>query len=282
MSLAIKLIALDLDGTLSLDNHQVSPATRDALAGLHNDGVEVVIATGRRYRTSRYVIDNLGIDTYCVCNGGALVKDHTQTTILESTMSAEDLSYLVKTARQYDIALSAQRDAHSRGGPDLVIDNVVTWGTQAARYFADNQQYAEAKDLLHKPDNYLVLGCFDEEHKLKAYQAQIQREQPGFDSVVVPHIGSDHFYLEVTVKAINKWHGLSHLAQHFNLDAENICAVGDQMNDYAMVQAAGHGIAMGNGSPALQAIADMVCGHHDADGLLDVVRYIRNHNEQHG
>jgi HAD superfamily hydrolase (TIGR01484 family) len=60
----IKLIALDLDGTLALPNHQVSPATREGLHQLQDDGVEVVIATGRRYRSALYVIDNLGLETY--------------------------------------------------------------------------------------------------------------------------------------------------------------------------------------------------------------------------
>ena len=51
------MIALDLDGTLAVENHQVLPATRDALKDLHFNGVEVVIATGRRYRTTRLVIE---------------------------------------------------------------------------------------------------------------------------------------------------------------------------------------------------------------------------------
>ena len=70
----IKMLALDLDGTLAIDNHQVLPATRDALKHLHDADVEVVIATGRRYRSTRYVIDNLGFEVFAVCNGGALVK----------------------------------------------------------------------------------------------------------------------------------------------------------------------------------------------------------------
>ena len=82
----IKMIALDLDGTLAIDNHQVSPATREALTALHDGGVEVVIATGRRYRTTRYVIENLGFDVFAVCNGGALIK-HADT----ETLHAETL-----------------------------------------------------------------------------------------------------------------------------------------------------------------------------------------------
>ncbi|NIQ97686.1 MAG: HAD-IIB family hydrolase, partial [Desulfuromonadales bacterium] len=68
------MIALDLDGTLALENHTVSPATRSALTELSLEGIEVVIATGRRYRTTRFVIDDLGLEVYAVCLGGALGK----------------------------------------------------------------------------------------------------------------------------------------------------------------------------------------------------------------
>ncbi len=91
MTQAIKLLALDLDGTLALDNHQVSPATKDALCRLHQDDVNVVIATGRRYRTTRFVIENLGFDVATVCNGGALVKDHQQNTLHETAFSRLEL-----------------------------------------------------------------------------------------------------------------------------------------------------------------------------------------------
>ena len=58
----IRMIALDLDGTLAIADHQVSSATRTALLELHEGDTEVVIATGRRYRTTRFVIENLGFD----------------------------------------------------------------------------------------------------------------------------------------------------------------------------------------------------------------------------
>ena len=86
----IKMIALDLDGTLALANHEVSPATKDALTNLHADGVEVVIATGRRYRTTRFVMDNLGFDVFAVCNGGALVKAPDQSTLHAEVLDVAD------------------------------------------------------------------------------------------------------------------------------------------------------------------------------------------------
>ncbi|MFT6037591.1 MAG: HAD superfamily hydrolase (TIGR01484 family), partial [Candidatus Azotimanducaceae bacterium] len=113
---AIRLLALDLDGTLSLDDHKISPATRAALEQLHTrDDVEVVIATGRRYRTTRYVADKLGFDVSIVCNGGALVKNQLQQTLQSTEFEREHIVFLTGIARELGMTLSAQRDSHQHG-----------------------------------------------------------------------------------------------------------------------------------------------------------------------
>jgi len=179
----IKMLALDLDGTLAVNNHQVLPATRTELKNLHETGVEVVIATGRRYRTTRFVIDNLGFDVYAVCNGGALVKTPNAETHHETTYSMSELNDIVSIARDTDLTLFSQ-------------------------------------------------------------------------------------------------HGLSKVASLFNLEADNICAVGDQLNDLPMLKAVGHGVAMGNGNKALHSYTKFVCGNHDEDGILEVIEYIGEHNHK--
>ncbi len=62
----IKILALDLDGMLVLQDHEISAVTRSCLTQLSNQGIELIIATGRRYRTTRYVIENLGFPVHAV------------------------------------------------------------------------------------------------------------------------------------------------------------------------------------------------------------------------
>ena len=145
----IKLIALDLDGTLAIDNHQVSTLTREALDKLHQDGVEVVIATGRRYRTTRYVIKNLGFEVFAVCNGGALVKAPDQTTVYRESFS---IIPILEIARELKLTLFAQRDAHQYGGADFIIDSVPTWNEITSRHIDINQ------DWHHPPPSQMVPG----------------------------------------------------------------------------------------------------------------------------
>jgi len=271
------MIALDLDGTLAIENHQILPATRDALDDLRSNGVEVVIATGRRYRTTRFVIENLGFDVYAVCNGGALVKGPDQSTLHTENY---DVSPVTELARTLGMTLFAQRDAHELGGADFIIDAHSKWNEATLAHFNNNSKWAAKADLLGSEREYLVAGVFDKESALNELASEIASRFPDiYNTIVVPHLDSGHFYCEISPKHIDKWHGLTKLHEHLDIEAEHTCTVGDQLNDMAMVKAAGHGIAMGNGHEDLQKVARFICGHNQEDGILDVVKYIHDINE---
>ena len=275
-NIAIQLIALDLDGTLALENHQVSPATREALQDLHENGVEVVIATGRRYRTTRHVIDNLGFEVFAVCNGGALVKNPDQTTLHSDSFH---VSELVELSRSLELSLFAQRDAHEHGGPDFIMDSVPSLNTASRNHIENNSQWCELSDLGNSESEFMVAGCFNDETTLNRYAEAIHEAFPGtYNTIVVPHLQTGYFYCEVSLEHIDKWQGLKKVADLLDVEADEVCTVGDQLNDMAMVEAAGHGVAMENGHDDLKRAASFVCGHNERDGILDVVNYIHEHN----
>jgi len=95
---------------------------------------------------------------------------------------------------------------------------------------------------------------------------------------VISNDDPEDWYCEITLARVTKWHGLLQLANLFNISAENICAVGDQVNDLPMLVAVTHGVAMGNAVEVLRDKATFVCGNHDEDGILEVIDYIRKHN----
>ncbi len=277
----IRMLALDLDGTLAVGDHDVLPATRRELVKLHHSGVEVVIATGRRYRTTRFVIDNLGLDVYAICNGGALVKAPDGSTLHARTIPAQDINSLVGIARSMNLALFCQRDSHETGGPDFIIDDAVDWCPLTEKYYRENRQWSGREDLLNCDSAFMVTGTMGEKGQLETFAERIELHSPGrFNNMIVPHIGGQHYYCEITLAEVTKWYGLSRLADLFGIDATSICAVGDQINDLPMLKAVSHGVVMGNGIRELHEYARFVCGAHDADGLLDVIDYIRTHNDE--
>ena len=79
---------------------------------------------------------------------------------------------------------------------------------------------------------------------------------------------------EISPIGITKWSGIQHVAREWDIPAEEICAVGDDVNDLPMIEAAGLGIAMGNALPEVKAAADRVAPSHDEDGLAQAVDWL--------
>jgi|TARA_B100000315_G_C14591529_1_gene596102 hypothetical protein len=280
----IELLALDLDGTLVIPEHQISSKTRSCLTQLTREGIELVIATGRRYRTTRYVIENLGFPVHAVCNGGALIKHRDQSTLQQTCIATEKLTQIGGLARANGHALVAQRDSHAKGGADFVVDSGVQWNQPTRFYFENNRNFSAGSNYLDQEnaDEFLALGMFGEHDPLRAFCQQVGRSFQGqFHTTVVPFNTLQTWYCEITQAHVTKWSGLEFLADMLQVTIPDaICAVGDEMNDLAMVRHAGVGVAMGNGNPDLQKEADWICGNHDEDGLLMVADYIREHNDK--
>jgi hydroxymethylpyrimidine pyrophosphatase-like HAD family hydrolase len=79
---------------------------------------------------------------------------------------------------------------------------------------------------------------------------------------------------EIAPAGITKWSGIARLAHEWGITAGEICAVGDDVNDIAMIRAAGLGVAMGNAPEEVKAVADRIAPSHDEDGLAEVVRWL--------
>jgi len=280
MTNSINLLALDLDGTLVVEGHDVSTATRAALEELHSGEVEVVIATGRRFRTTQFVIENLGFPVFAVCHGGALIKQPNGKTLHHFSFSPEDVSALLELTRAAGMTLFGQRDSHDLGGPDFVLDHACPWNTHTQEYYDNNQPWSHGDDLAAFSGALLNLGVFDTESALLQLSDRVTSQLGDrYNLTIVPN-PSGTWYCEINQGDVDKWRGLSVLADHLNLEAEQICVAGDQVNDLAMMKAAPHAFAMANGSDELHQYATSVVGRNDEDGLLEVVDYIHYHNAE--
>jgi hydroxymethylpyrimidine pyrophosphatase-like HAD family hydrolase len=82
------------------------------------------------------------------------------------------------------------------------------------------------------------------------------------------------FMCEIAPGGVSKWSGICHLAEQWGIGPSEICAVGDDVNDIAMIRGAGLGVAMGNALPEVKAAAHRVAPCHDDDGLVSVVEWL--------
>ena len=271
----IRLIALDVDGTLAARGDEVTPATRAALHRASRAGVQVAIATGRRYRTTLRVVQSLGLPVDTVCLGGALVKDGQQRTVHAEHFDPEDFVVIHALAREHGHAIICHRDSAERGGADFVIDADVEWNEHTRRYVENNEAWAgRGTDFgPHGCPDAMVIGAFGPETSLRAWHTAIEERHPDrFAPNVVP--SGDHYYLELTPRDVSKWTGLCTLAARHGIPPESICAVGDQVNDLPMLRAAGMAVAMGNATGVVKEACHWVTGACDEDGIVAVVERV--------
>ena len=268
----VSLLAIDIDGTLVVKGDHVPPASRVAVRRAVDHGLRVMLATGRRYRTTRLVVEQIGVPLAAVCLGGALTKDENGATLASEAFAAPQIARLLELARCHRLNLLLQRDSFERPGPDFIADAAGSWNVNMRRYMEVNGNVGHV-DPAPEASNYddiLMLGCFAE----RAPLADLQRDIDAlgeFSTVLVVSKKTPGWYLEVILAHVNKWTALQRFAAGIGVSESAICAVGDALNDLPMLRGAGLGVAMGNAEAKVQAAADWVTGSNTEDGLGSLI-----------
>ena len=270
----ISLLAIDIDGTLITGDDEVTSATKAALHRAVAADLRLVLATGRRYRTTRRVMDALGLGLPAICLGGALTKNAAGETIRRIAFAPAHVRTLLTLARRRGIALALQRDAHALGGPDFVMDASEQWNGPTQRYVRVAGELCQPETAPERVvgDDALVAGCFGDFEPLALLQKDADGELAGaINSVLVRSQKTPGWYLEITAGRVDKWQALRSFAADAGVGENAICAVGDAGNDLPMIRGAGFGVAMGNADPAVKAAADWVTKANHEDGVAALV-----------
>lgn len=264
----ITLLALDLDGTLLDPRGHVSERNRLAIENAREQGVRVALVTGRRFRDSRPIALELGLDVPLISHNGALTK-HAET---------------LQTVSVLPLPLSAARDALSIGreagadallsdnheGPGvLVYDHIRGDNSAAQRYVAwarrlhgseeggkAVQQVDSLEDYLdHDPIHLAFSGGCNEMDQLE----EILKNElgPKVKVLSTKYIEQDFTLLDILNPAASKGAGVAAAAAELGATQEEIMAVGDNFNDLEMLLFAGIGVVMSNAPAALKEIAGL-------------------------
>lgn len=273
----IRLVVLDVDGTVTDARHQVTEAARRAVDQMRAAGVRVMLATGRRYRDALPIATQLAITEPLVTASGGLVKrpaDHATLHRAQFTAGVLEqvLATIVAAGHEpvvYTDSFAAGYDFHCRGLPDAGTGG----GSGFAEYLERNRSLARVVPDLHlRPPAEAFAGfAMGSEQAMKRLEGDLARQFAG--QVSLHTIRSPRYsdwLCEIAPAGVTKWTGVIRLAATWGIGPTEICAVGDDANDLPMVRGAGLGIAMGNGRPELQRVADRVVRSHEAGGMLDV------------
>ncbi|WP_283679449.1 Cof-type HAD-IIB family hydrolase [Lentilactobacillus sp. Marseille-Q4993] len=261
----IKMIALDLDNTLLTSDKTISKVNESALKKLHEQGIKVVLCTGRPINAIWHFIEQLGLteaaDFTITFNGALVIHNQDKQALAKSGMKKDDLVALHDFAQANDTPLDVLNFEQAYSITDL--KKSIYEDQFNGRLHFDHMTFADL------PDDQLyskaILSAVKEE--LDGYVAKLPDNLYQQYHIVrsQPHI------LEFLAAGMDKKVGLSHLLDHFGWDFSNLMAFGDAENDHGMIEAAGVGVAMANASDEIKAVANETTLSNDEDGVAAFV-----------
>src|SRR5687767_14473184 len=258
----IKLLALDLDGTLLDSRGEIPDANRNAIRQAEQRGVLVTIATGRRFRDGRPVGLELELNAPLVTHNGALLKyADSLETVATSLLATETAMEIVRVGKQFGGDALVSADPHGRGtllydrvsDDNLPLQKYIAWSTRLHGNEAEEavMHVGDLNDVLHEHEVIHISfsgGC-SRMHEMLDYL----RHELGDTVTVLPTIYPNRNFtlLDILPPDASKGKGVEKLALLNQLTSENVMAIGDNFNDVEMLEFAGTAVVMGNADPSL-------------------------------
>jgi len=287
--MTISLLALDLDGTLLDSRGVISKRNRVAIDNARRQGVHVALVTGRRFRDSRPVALELGLDVPLISHNGALTKHAvTLQTVCVLPLPVEAAREALQIGRgvEADALLSDDHEGlgvlvydHLRGG-NTAAHKYISW---ARRIHGEEegakavQQVASLEDYLdHDPIHLSFSGGCVEMDQLE----EILKTELGSTVKILgtKYLEQDFTLLDVVNAAASKGAGVAAAAAELGVVREDIMAIGDNYNDLEMLLFAGTGVVMANAPLTLREIAGLhpTASNRDDGVALAIEQFILN------
>lgn len=255
-----KLVALDVDGTIVDERNRLTEPVREAVRGLVDRGIEVVISTGRAIPGVLDVVDKLGLEgRHAIASNGAVVLAYPPVDILHTVT--------------FDASEAVRRVLAEMPDAIVAVEELGT-GYRVSRPFPTGEingtiVVEDVEALIAEPVVRVIIRSPD--HAPEEF-GEIVRGL-GLDDTSY-YIGYDA-WLDLAPQGVSKAYGLEVLCEKLGVERSEVLAVGDGNNDVEMLQWAGRGVAMGQAPDVLKDVADDVTGSIHEDGLLtELQRYL--------
>ena len=247
----IKLIALDLDGTLLTTDKKLTERTKSMLKAAREQGVKVVLTTGRPLKAMDFFLKELGTDghedEYTITFNGGLVQKNTGEILDKTVFSIDDVSRIYEETEKLNIPL----DAISEG----IVYQIQS--DQESLYAQFNPALTFIPTAFEDLSSQITYNKCVTAFPQELLDAAIQKISPElFDKYEI--FKSRELLLEWSPKNVHKATGLAKLIEHLGIDRSQVMACGDEANDLSMIEWAGLGVAMQNAVPEVKAMANVV------------------------
>jgi Cof subfamily protein (haloacid dehalogenase superfamily) len=267
----IRLLALDIDGTI-LDSHgQVPDANRVAIARAIDAGVEVALATGRRYDFARPIVERLPGPLTLILSNGAIVKTRDGETLMRHLLPRDIARDVIRRVPQYRRDTSVVFDRPREG---QVVFEVLEWDhPRKGAFLVSNRPYvtevAPLVDCLTEDPIQVTFsgGCAE----MRELFDTLQTPAVEFTAALTEYLHRDFSLVDIVKRGCSKGAALREWALRRGIDRECVMAMGDNLNDLQMLEFAGTPVLMGNALAELKARGWPVTASNDAAGVAQAI-----------
>ena len=259
-----KLVAIDLDETLYDDNHQICQRNIDAIAKARAMGVKIVPCSGRSPKFLGNLYERLGIDEdneYSIlANGGIIIENKSNKSIDVNPIPFAIVEKLFAFGRAHDVCVQIFLKDRIHF---YYIDEEEKRGVEN---FGDNLVFLESDDISDLKEEEIIKVLF-QKVDMPYLQSLEKPLKPITDGEIAVSFSSNR-YLELNRIGIDKGVGLAHLANHLNIPISETIAIGDNLNDFQMIETAGLGCAVQNAREEIKNIATYICKSDNNEGAV--------------
>ena len=283
-----RLIAIDLDGTLLNSKGEVSEKNRNAIKQAMNNGIEVVLCSGRVRSSVESIATDIGANNYVISGNGAEVYDVknkeilykkflTKEKTLEISKFCEDNSIFYSVHGENSIISSSLKHnilVHNSENNKKPIEKRTNINiTENIYEYLKNSPYESfSKITICDGTEAIFKGIVEKLRKIK----EIEVLDVAHMSNKTVEIGEEthnlqYYYTETTAKNVNKWNAIEKLIEKLNISKDEVVTIGDNINDKEMLQNAGLGVVMGNGAPYIKEIGDVIVADNNNNGVEEAI-----------
>lgn len=239
-----KLLALDMDGTLLNDNHEITLETSKWIHKAMDEGIHVCLSTGRAASSALPYGQELGLETPMVTVNGSEVWKSPRELYRRTLLDPASVHQMHQLALEKDVWF---------------------WAYSVERLYNRDNWLKENQSL--EQVEWLKFGYNTENDELRHEILMALQNMGGLEVS-----NSSPFNLEINPQGINKAAGIAEVCELLNIDMSEVVAVGDSLNDLAVIEAVGLGVAMGNAQDVVKESADLVVASNNDDGIVEVIR----------
>ena len=266
----IKLIAIDMDGTLLNEKKHIDKAQKEAIHEAVEAGIKIVLCTGRPLYGILPFYEELGLseldsEGYVILNNGCSIHKTKDWELIDQVnFTSDDIDYLYKFSEGYDINFTLVNDYYYFNIGRKPTDELIT---DAGFVFSDitNINLKEAKNGKHKIIKIMFLGNPN-------IMADFQKENENILKNKYSGVLSQPYVYEILPKGNNKGTGLKKLAKKLGIKQEEIMAIGDGNNDIEMFEYANYSVAMENSTELAKKAAKYQTDSNENDGVAKAIR----------